>query len=126
MNLTGLWEPRVERKPEVHKPNKECFGIFIAELERIGVSTDFQDYREFKKYDIDETTFSFDGARNSTILYTIENGRIKGWFGKSNSDSGGMFTGAMLRDGRGLKRLTQLHKRFMISGRRKVLRNYKG
>ena len=129
MDLSGLWGPKpIKKEPVIHKTNKECFDIFIAELERIGASTDFHDYYEGKRYDYyDIITFYFDGARNSTILYTIEDGGIRGWFGKSNSDSGGAYESAHVeKENKGFRSLMQLHKRFMISGRRKVLRNYKG
>lgn len=74
--------------------------------------------------------FKVEGPRNSIILYRIwgsdEEPIIDAWFGKSNSDSGGLgqqgsFGAIGLEQ---LNRIIKLHKRFMLSGRRKVLNNF--
>ncbi len=67
------------------------------------------------------------GPRESMICYRIDQfGTVNTWAGKSNSDSGGLggqgsFEGIGLAQ---LKSMLKMHKRFMISGRRKVLSNY--
>lgn len=72
--------------------------------------------------------FVVEGPRNSIIHYRLW-GRyvIDVWFGKSNSDSGGLaLQGTLRKDGhpKQLHNLLRLHKRFMQSGRLRILRRY--
>lgn len=74
----------------------------------------------------DMTLFLY-GPRESMVYYRIDQfGVVNAWAGKCNSDSGGL-GGQGFFDGIGLAQLEsmlKMHKRFLGSGRRKVLRNY--
>lgn len=78
-----------------------------------------------------EYSFKVEGPRNSIILYRVwgsdEEPIIDAWFGKSDSDSGGLarqgHLGAL--GSSQLDEIIKLHKRFMLSGRRKILNNFR-
>lgn len=77
-----------------------------------------------------KVTFEFFGPRNSMIHYCIwgteANPVVNVWFGKSDSDSGGLALQASsdLYGRNKIFNIFKLHKRFIISGRRKILRNF--
>lgn len=79
-------------------------------------------------FSVNNCTFSICGARDSLIIYRLwGNNIVDIWFGKSNSDSGGMGKQAFLDDKNhypSLQCLLKLHKRFIISGRLKILRRF--
>lgn len=68
--------------------------------------------------------FQVYGKRDSIIYYSLcnfgANIIVKAWFGKSYSESGGLRLEADLKNP---QHILKLHKRFIASGRRKVLRN---
>lgn len=70
--------------------------------------------------------FTINGKRNSTAIFSIkhfgDSMYVEVWFGKNDSDSGGLTLQAAANN---LDNMLKLHRRFMFSGRRKVLRNYK-
>ena len=104
-------------KPSV----KESFDALMDEFEERGIErVDISDCTVNNK----EITFSTEGNRNSIAIYRIWGGNVVNvWFGKSNSDSGGRAMQFTVRPGEFInKRILELHKRFMFSGRRKVLR----
>ena len=68
-----------------------------------------------------DLTFTILGARGSIILYRLwGDGIVNVWMGKADSDSGGLARQGRLPDG--MDDILPLHKRFVASGRRKVLR----
>jgi hypothetical protein len=58
------------------------------------------------------------------IWGTEANPVVNAWFGKEDSDSGGLSLQASGNIEYTLGNILKLHKRFMLSGRRKILRNY--
>jgi hypothetical protein len=75
----------------------------------------------------DKTSFSFSicGARNSVIFFDIwGDGIVNIWLGKFDDDSGGLACQFRLDNEKRASILLQLCKRFLISGRRKVLRRF--
>ena len=73
-----------------------------------------------------EADFTVEGARRSIAIYHLwSDGVVDAWFGKADSDSGGLaLQGHTKRGDEQLKQLLMLHKRFTQSGRRKVLRRF--
>ena len=78
-----------------------------------------------------ELRFSVDCPRDGVIFYNVSaHGYFSAWFGKSNSDSGGLSLSGTIPDdpskaNEQTRDLLKMHKRFLQSGRRKVIRNYR-
>lgn len=73
-------------------------------------------------------SFSVEGRRNSIICYRVWGSDdwivVNAWFGKSDSDSGGLATQGLLMGEEPLSEMLKLHKRFIESGRLKILRRF--
>jgi|SRR6185436_5311958 len=76
-----------------------------------------------------EYRFAVFGPRDSVVYYRIwgteDTPIVDAWFGKHNSESGGLSLQSSANNENQLYYMFKLHKRFMQSGRKKILRNWK-
>ncbi len=75
-----------------------------------------------------EYSFVVYGARNSMVYYKIwgtqTNPVVNAWFGKEDNDSGGLSLQESGNIEYTLGNIIKLHKRFVLSGRRKILKKF--
>ena len=122
----GLKDPDRDNKRS-KQTNKQCFKALMDAFENCKIPV--IDIKDCDKK-CSEITFQIHGNRNSVAMFRIWGGHVVDiWLGKSNSDSGGRALQIAVyednNNSKDVRSVLNLHKRFMHSGRLKILRNYK-
>jgi hypothetical protein len=115
-----------DQEDERWRPYCRAIAKIAGEMSRVGIGAPIEVRFECESDTKRPTRIraNFEGNRKSVIYLEVEfqGQQCRAWFGKSDSDSGGMYLHA--NSDEGVRELARFGKRFLFSGRRKLLVRY--